>query len=51
MKMTDWGINPRKLAAIDMVFLGPKLTAGEYAVGVFFSVAVGLFVLFRGHSL
>ena len=32
------------------MFLGPKLIIGEYAVGVFFSVALGLFVLFRGHS-
>jgi len=40
----------RKLAAIDIVFLGYKLTFIEYAVGVFFSLALGLFVLFRGHS-
>ena len=43
-------INMRKLAAIDIVFLGRKLIIAEYAAGVFFSAALGLFVLFRGHS-
>jgi len=43
-------INLRNLAAIDIVFLGYKLVVAEYAVGVFFSTALGLFVLYRGHS-
>ncbi|SRR6266404_1607462 len=43
-------INMRKLAAIDIVFLGRKLILAEYAAGVFFSAALGIFVLFRGHS-
>jgi hypothetical protein len=42
--------NLRKLAAIDIVFLGYKFVIAEYAVGVFFSVALGVFVLYRGHS-
>lgn len=43
--------NLRKLAAIDIAFLGYKFVLAEYAVGVFFSAALGLFVLYRGHSL
>jgi hypothetical protein len=42
--------NLRKLAAIDVVFLGYKFVLAEYAVGVFFSVALGLFVLCRSLS-
>jgi hypothetical protein len=42
--------NLRKLAAIDIVFLGYKFVLAEYAVGVFLSAALGVFVLFRGHS-
>jgi hypothetical protein len=41
----------RKLAAIDIVFLGYKLVFAEYAFGVLFSMALGIFVLFRGHSV
>jgi len=41
----------RKLAAIDIVFLGYKLIFAEYAFGVFFSFALGIFVLYRSHSL
>jgi hypothetical protein len=44
-------INLRKLAAIDVAFLGDRFVVAEYAVGVFFSAALGLFVLFRGRSL
>lgn len=33
-----------------MLFLGPKFIVAEYAVGVLFSAALGVFVLFRGHS-
>jgi hypothetical protein len=43
-------INPRKLAAIDIVFLGSKLIIAEFAGGVLLCVALGMFVLFRGHS-
>jgi hypothetical protein len=43
-------VNLRKLAAIDIAFLGYKFVLAEYAIGVFFSAALGLFVLFRGHS-
>jgi hypothetical protein len=32
------------------VFLGYKFVLVEYAVGVFFSAALGLFVLYRAHS-
>jgi hypothetical protein len=41
----------RKLAAIDIVFLGYKLVFAEYAFGVLFSIALGIFVLLRGHSV
>jgi len=41
----------RKLAAIDIVFLGYKLILAEYAFGVLFSLGLGVFVLLRGHSV
>jgi len=41
----------RKLAAIDIVFLGFWLVVGEYAFGVLFSIALGIFVLLRSHSI
>ncbi len=40
----------RKLAAIDIVFLGPKLIMAEFAAGVILSVAIGIFILARSHS-
>jgi hypothetical protein len=43
-------MNPRKLAAIDIVFLGSKLIIAEFASGVLLCVALGVFVLYRGHS-
>lgn len=43
-------INPRKLAAIDIVFLGSKLIVAEFAAGVLLCVALGAFVLLRAHS-
>ena len=43
--------NLRKLAAIDILFLGPKCIIGEFALAVFFSPALGLFVLLRGRSV
>lgn len=43
-------INLRKLAALDILFLGPRWIVAEFAFGVLFSFALGLFVLVRGHS-
>ena len=40
----------RKLAAIDILFFGYRVILAEYAVGVLFSVALGLFVLLRAAS-
>jgi hypothetical protein len=42
-------LNPRKLAAIDLAFLGPKVIISEFAFGVLFSTVLGVFVLLRGH--
>lgn len=44
-------MNARKLAAIDIVFLGSKLIIAEFASGVLLCAALGTFVLFRGHSI
>lgn len=44
-------INPRKLAAIDIVFLGHKLIVAEFAGGVLLATALGVFILVRAHSL
>ena len=41
-------INIRKLAALDMVFHGPKLILAEFAFGVFFTGALGLFLTYAG---
>jgi hypothetical protein len=43
-------INFKKLAAIDIALLGPKLIITEFAFGVFFSIALGLFVVLRSHT-
>jgi hypothetical protein len=43
-------IDLRKLAAIDIAFLGRKVIVVEFAAGVVLSTALGLFVLVRGHS-
>jgi hypothetical protein len=43
-------INPRKLAAIDIIFLGPKFIISEFAGGVLLCAALGVFILFRSHS-
>jgi hypothetical protein len=42
--------NPRKLAAIDVAFLGARLIIAEYAIGVVLSVALGILTLTRGRS-
>lgn len=44
-------IKLRKLAAIDIVFLGSKFIIAEFAGGVLLCIALGAFVLFKGHSL
>ncbi|HKW34059.1 MAG TPA: hypothetical protein VJN92_13700 [Candidatus Acidoferrum sp.] len=43
-------VDLRKLAAIDIAFLGRKVIVAEFAGGVVLSTALGLFVLVRGHS-
>ena len=43
-------IDPRKFAAIDILFLGPKFVIAEFAFAVAFSPALGIFVLLRGRS-
>ena len=43
-------LNPRKLAAIDLALLGPKVIISEFIIGVFLSAALGVFVLLRGHA-
>ncbi|HJZ65079.1 MAG TPA: hypothetical protein VKD70_12215 [Candidatus Acidoferrum sp.] len=44
-------INPRKLAAIDIIFLGPKFIIIEFAGGVILCASLGIFVLLRSHSV
>jgi hypothetical protein len=44
-------INLRKLAAIDVALLGYKLIFAEYAAGVILAIGLGLFVIFRSHSV
>jgi hypothetical protein len=41
-------MNPRKLAAIDIVFLGSKFIIAEFAGGVLLCIGLGALVLFRG---
>ena len=43
-------MNPRKLVAIDIVFLGSIFIIAEFASGVVLCVALGIFVLVRGNS-
>jgi hypothetical protein len=40
-------IDPKRLAAIDLVFLGPKFVIAEFAAGVLLSGGIGLFILAR----
>lgn len=44
-------INPRKLAAIDIVFLGSKFIIAEFAAAVLLCPALGAFVLLRRQSM
>jgi len=41
----------RKLAAIDVAFLGFNVAVAEYACGVLLSIALGIFVLLRSHMV
>ena len=41
-------ITIRKLAALDIVFHGPKLILAEFAFGVFFTGALGLLLTYAG---
>jgi hypothetical protein len=43
--------NLRKLAAIDIVFLGRKVVVAEYTCGVLLCAALGIFVLIKDGSL
>jgi hypothetical protein len=43
-------MNPRKLAAIDIVLLGSKFIITEFAGGVLLCIALGAFILMRHHS-
>jgi hypothetical protein len=43
-------INPRKLAAIDIAFLGSGFIITEFAAGVLLCFALGAFILLRAHS-
>jgi membrane protease YdiL (CAAX protease family) len=44
-------INIRKLAVLDIVFLGPWFILAEFSLGVFGSFALGFLTLLRSHSL
>ena len=44
-------IDFRKLAAVDIAFLGSRLILAEFSIGVFGSVALGLLTLLRTHSV
>jgi hypothetical protein len=43
-------MNPRKLVAIDIVFLGSIFIIAEFVCGVVLCVVLGIFVLVRGSS-
>lgn len=43
-------LNPRKLAAIDLVLLGPIVIITEFVAGAFLSIALGVYILVRGHG-
>jgi uncharacterized protein len=44
-------IDFRKLAAVDIVFLGSRIILTEFSLGVFGSFALGVVALLRSHSL
>jgi hypothetical protein len=41
-------VNVRKLAAIDLFFLGPRLILAEFGIGVFGSLALGVMSAWQG---
>ena len=41
----------RKLAAVDVAFLGSRLILAEFSIGVFGSLALGVITLLRSHSV
>lgn len=41
----------RKLAAVDIAFLGPRIIIAEFSLGVFGSLALGVFTLLRSRSV
>lgn len=43
-------INIRKLAAIDIAFLGSRIIIGEFLLGVIGPAALGIFIALRAHS-
>lgn len=43
-------IEPRKLAAVDIVLLGPTLILVEFAAGVLLALVLGTFILWRAKS-
>lgn len=44
-------IDFRKLAALDIAFLGSRLILAEFSLGVFGLLALGVFTLLRSHSV
>ena len=44
-------IDFRKLAAVDIAFLGSRLILAEFSIGVFGSLALGFLTLLRSHSV
>jgi hypothetical protein len=44
-------IQIRRLAAVDIAFLGSRFILAEFSIGVFGSVGLGVLTLFRIHSL
>lgn len=43
-------LNPRKLAAIDIAFLGSRFIIAEFAAGVLLCAGLGMFVFLRRHG-
>jgi hypothetical protein len=50
MSIDNTWINLRRLAAVDIASLGPKLIIAEFAGGVFVCGSLGIFVLLQGGS-
>lgn len=44
-------IDPRKLAAVDIVFLGPKIILAEFAIGILGPILLGILTLRKSHSM